>query len=153
MRPNLTLWVLGVAVALSGCATPRNGNYAAAPAAVNAAMAADGAARLAALYPPERTRWKVAPAADDPFGTAFLRELRAKGYAVIEAPVPRGADRQTTDPAGLDLSYVVDRPVPSLYRVLLRVGPTTLTRAYGATGGGPLAPVGAWARLEAGGRP
>jgi hypothetical protein len=152
MRPNQALLALGVAVALGGCATSRNGNYASAPVALNAAMAADGAARLAALYPPARTRWKVASAAD-PFGTAFLHELRAKGYAVIEAPVPHGADRPATDPAGLDLSYVVDRPVPSLYRVLLRAGPTTLTRAYSATGNGPLAPAGAWARLEAERRP
>jgi hypothetical protein len=152
MRPNLAVLALGVAVALGGCATPRSGNYAAAPVALNAAMAADSAACLIAFYPPTRTRWKVTPAAD-PFGTALLQKLRAKGYAVIEGLVPRGADRPAKDPAGLDLSYVVDRPEPSLYRVLLRAGPTTLTRAYSATGSGPLAPAGAWARLEAGGRP
>lgn len=60
-----------------------------------------------------------------------------------------GAKEPPPASSGLPLGYVVDRPGPDLYRVVVTVGPARLSRAY-TVQSGRLVPAGAWARAEGG---
>lgn len=138
-----TLW-------LAACANGPYGNFAERTSpAVNQQLAQATVRQLAVVHPPASTRLRFAQETRDGFGAALLSTLRASGYSVQEfdpkaqpAPAARGVV-----PA-LPLNYVVDTPKDTqLLRVILRVGPETLSRAYGVQNDRLLA-AGVWVRKE-----
>jgi hypothetical protein len=153
---------------LAGCATPElpaYGNFTqSAPAAMEQTLADDAAKQLAALYPPASTRLDLQQATPDTFGSRLVESLRAKGYALLEfkpgaktAALPATAtatatatDRATdrTASAGKPLRYILDQFDANLYRLTVRVGDQSLTRAYAPAQSGTLRPAGAWVRKE-----
>lgn len=137
-----------LALVLAGCTTnPPYGHFAASPAAVDEALAADAIKQLTALYPPAKTRLTLAQPTPDPFGRALVKGLRQQGYALLELN-PKRAKPSGSAESGLKLAYVLDDTGSlSLYRLTLRVGTQSLTRAYRAAGGTGVA-AGAWARQE-----
>lgn len=145
---------------LAGCATPElpaYGNFThSAPASMEQTLADDAAKQLAALYPPASTRLDLQQATPDAFGSRLVESLRARGYALLEfkpgaktAALP--ATATTTDRAagaGKPLRYILDQLDANLYRLTLRVGEQSLTRAYAPAQSGTLRPAGAWVRKE-----
>lgn len=149
-----------VALTVAGCATAPGpnayGNFVAgAVTADEKAMADDAARKLATLYPPARTRFKLRQATPDVFGALLVASLRTRGYAMAEfsaglpAEVPHGvATAAPLDPADLSLAYVVDQPLDAgLYRVTLLVDAQSLSRLYQASKGS-IAPACDWIRKE-----
>ncbi|MDB5890169.1 MAG: Conjugal transfer TrbH family protein [Polaromonas sp.] len=164
----LALHLAGLAglVGLAGCATPglpAYGNFTqGAPAAMQQTLADDAVKQLAALYPPASTRLDLQQATPDAFGSRLVESLRAKGYALLEfkpgaktAALPSTATATATDratdrtaSAGKPLRYIVDQFDANLYRLTVRVGDQSLTRAYAPAQSGTLRPAGAWVRKE-----
>jgi hypothetical protein len=159
---TLALFIPAV-VALAGCATspppPAYGNFVTSPDAVHSKkIAADAVKQLEALYPPARTRFNLQQITSDPFGTALVTNLRARGYALQELPTAASArpkevrkdatTRAASSPDNMTLSYVLDRPVDlDLYRVTLLIGDKALSRVYQSKDG-TVAPAGSWVRKE-----
>jgi hypothetical protein len=149
---------------LAGCATPElpaYGNFTqSAPAAMHQTLADDAAKQLAALYPPATTRLDLQQATPDAFGSRLVESLRAKGYALLEfkpgsktAAVPSTATATATATdrsagAGRPLRYILDQLDANLYRLTVRVGDQSITRAYAPAQSGTLRPAGAWVRKE-----
>jgi hypothetical protein len=147
-------------VGLAGCATselPAYGNFTqSAPAAMEQTLADDAVKQLAALYPPATTRLDLQQATPDAFGSRLVESLRAKGYALLEfkpgaktaalPATPTATDRAAG--AGKPLRYIVDQFDANLYRLTVRVGDQSITRAYAPAQGGTLRPAGAWVRKE-----
>ena len=133
-----------LSIALSGCVTapPLYGNFIEGKG--QAAIATDTVAQLVALYPPAKTSFALSqPAAEDAFGAALVKGLRAEGYAIsIHAPV-KGQQPETE---AAKLSYVLDNAGDNLY-LSLRIGGQALSRAY-LRRGGELLPAGYWAWQE-----
>ena len=133
-----------LSIALSGCVTipPPYGNFI--EGGGQAVIATDTVAQLVALYPPAKTSFALAqPPAEDAFGVALVKELRAEGYAIsIHTPV-KGRQPETD---GMKLSYVLDNVGKNLY-ITLRIGEQALSRAY-LRRGGELSPAGYWAWQE-----
>ena len=132
------------------------------------ALVKDSVATLAQLYPPAWTRLKLQQPASDAFGTALVKQLRARGYAIQEAgskpglmqslfpstPEKRGRQEQKKpveyapdDPATLPLRYVLAPLGPELYQLTITIGTQSLTRPY-LHRDGRLAAAGAWIRKE-----
>jgi hypothetical protein len=158
---KVTILVL-IALSTTGCASVPApaiyGNFVQGPVPANdKAMADDAANKLAALYPPARTRFNLLQATPDAFGVSLVAALRMKGYALAEfTPTPAApSDAQgaaaaaTTGQAGdATLAYVVDQPLDaSLYRVTVLVNNQPLSRLYGAKDSA-IAPAGYWVRKE-----
>jgi hypothetical protein len=157
---------------LAGCATPElpaYGNFThSAPAAMEQTLADDAVKQLAALYPPASTRLDLQQATPDAFGSRLVESLRARGYALLEfkpgtktAAVPTTTTTTTTATAtatatttaaaagaGKPLRYILDQFDANLYRLTVRVGDQSLTRAYAPAQSGTLRPAGAWVRKE-----
>jgi hypothetical protein len=149
---------------LGGCATPElsaYGNFTqSAPAAMQQTLADDAVKQLAALYPPAITRLDLQQATPDAFGSRLVESLRAKGYALLEfkpgsktAALPATATTTATATdraagAGKPLRYIVDQLDANLYRLTVRVGDQSLTRAYAPAQSGTFRPAGAWVRKE-----
>ena len=143
---------------LAGCAVPpaqHYGNFVAnsAPVSLSVRMADDTVKQLMALYPPASTRFDFKQSATDTYGVALVESLRANGYALLEFK-PEGAanDLEPEAPAmeaeGISFNYIIDAPASTnLYRLLVIVGPRTLSRAY-LVQNSTIAPAGAWARKE-----
>jgi hypothetical protein len=162
----LALHLAGLAglVSLAGCATPERSAYGnftqSAPAAMEQTLADDAVKQLVVLYPPATTRLDLQQATPDAFGSRLVESLRAKGYALLEfkpgaktAALPATAtatDRATdrTASAGKPLRYILDQFDANLYRLTVRVGDQSLTRAYAPAQSGTLRPAGAWVRKE-----
>ena len=133
----------GVAAAflmsLSGCAFGRapltNVEIAAAPLDLQA-MAADAIIQLNRLYPPGGSRIGIDESGA--FGKLLEEGMRRHGYAVVG--MRRGAP---IDPIALPLRYVVDQPLPGMYRVTLHVGLQTISRGYRAAGA-KIVPTAMW---------
>jgi hypothetical protein len=154
---------IAAVVALAGCATspppPAFGNFVTSPDAVHSKkIAADAVKQLEALYPPARTRFNLQQVTPDPFGTALVTNLRARGYALLEMPTaapaqPKelrkdAATRAASSPDNMTLSYVLDRPVDlNLYRVTLVIGEKSLSRVYQSKDSA-VTPAGSWVRKE-----
>lgn len=125
-----------------------------ATAAYESQMADDSVRQLVSLYPPASTRLTMDQEAPDQFGTRLIEQLRAQGYALQEAVQPPAAP-QSNRPSALpeesgaaSLNYVLDTvSSPNLYRVTLKVGNQTISRAYLARSN-VIHPAGAWARKE-----
>lgn len=137
--------VAAALVCLAGCASKPYGNYASqADAMVSRVMVADTVAQLAAILPPARTRFSVIQETPDRFGQSLVASLRNRGYAVMEYP----ASAEQPARGALPLSYVVDSPADAaVFRVTVRVGRQTLSRAYAARPEG-VYPAGVWSRKE-----
>lgn len=142
----LALLVIG----LVGCsfrkAAPVPGNLSQSSApAYGKAMANDVVKKLAALYPPARTRINLQQEASDSFGASLVTGLRAKGYALAEFK----SGKSTGAAAGaVSLTYVVDQPLEAdQYRVTVLLDNRSLSRLYQAKDGA-LAPAGYWVRKE-----
>ena len=153
--------MLALALA-SGCATPQGsdelfGYFIPAPVPEHDNyLAGEVARQLASLLPPASTRIELRQPCRDAFGQSLINQLRNKGYAVREASVAEArSDKDTArqgegpPPLGATpLNYVVDAiESPALYRVTLRFGDQSLSRAYQPRGTA-LQPVGAWMRRE-----
>ncbi|PWF55364.1 conjugal transfer protein TrbH [Massilia glaciei] len=139
-------------VGLAGCASSKAprvpfGSFVQTPvAADDKAIADDVVKKLAALYPPAKTRFNLQHATPDAFGTSVVAALRAKGYALAE--VKQGARAAAPAAGEQALAYVIDQPLDAgLYRVTLLVNSQTLSRVYQSSGGA-VAPAGAWVRKE-----
>ena len=147
---------------LAGCATPERSAYGnftqSAPAAMEQTLADDAAKQLAALYPPATTRLDLQQATPDAFGSRLVESLRAKGYALLEFKpgsqtaaslnTVTGTATDRAAGAGKPLRYIVDQLDANLYRLTVRVGDQSLTRAYAPAQSGTLRPAGAWVRKE-----
>lgn len=137
-------FILLFAINLTGCA--HYGNFAAAPVSLNQAMANDSARQLVVLYPPARTQLNVKQPIRDPYGLSLIKSLRLKGYSVMEAQTSHRASGKGHH--GLDFRYVVDSPIKGrLYRVTIRIGQQSISRAYVAQNG-LTTPLGVWVRKE-----
>lgn len=155
--------MLFVVSALSGCATTSKpdsyGNFilarGGAAMADEGTMANDVAQKLAATYPPARTRFTLQHDSSDAFGSSLVAQLRRSGYAMAEfrrsssdGRPPAKAAATTDLPADLALAYIVDQPLAEpLYRVTIVVDSQSLSRLYRANAGS-LVPAGAWIRKE-----
>jgi hypothetical protein len=147
MKPLILLFPL-IAVLL-GCATPmaQYGNLVAnAPTGMNVKLVADTVSQLESLYPPATTKLMLEQSisSDDEYGLTLLTTLRNKGYAVQEYFPQQPA----TDINGIGLAYVIDVPEKAqsnIYRIKIKAGTNTLTRAYEARNEA-INPAGAWSR-------
>lgn len=148
-----------IAISLAGCAggpAPAvYGNFVQGTvAADDKMMAGDVAKKLAALYPPARTRINLQQATPDGFGASLVAALRTKGYALAEfKPAPpadasAGTVRAPGQAGDIALAYVVDQPLDAgLTRVTVLINSQPLSRLYQAKDG-TLAPAGYWVRKE-----
>lgn len=156
-----------VALSLVGCATATPyGDFSNASVGVDKAIAADMVKKLAADYPPARTRLNVSQPTIAEFDATLLSALRVKGFAVAELSKPEttvegdGRDelRRSTHPyffrapapaqTDVEFHYVVDQVgIDDLYRVTIWLGDKSLSRAYVAQGGN-VSPAGVWVRKE-----
>jgi hypothetical protein len=150
-----------LALAVAGCATSPYGNFLGETASVDQhQLAGEAVKRLVSLYPPAKMRFELQQATADVFGTALVKGLRERGYAVLELD-PKAASSASkaqkeaalVQPAPsaaqtLPLRYVVDQAGgANLYRLTLIVGEQTITRPY-LYQDGALAAAGYWARKE-----
>ena len=157
------LFVAGLG--LAGCATApapvSHGVFATLPPASVQKLVSDASVKLRALYPAASTQFELQQATLDAFGAGLVESLRASGYAVLEAaPIsPTTQSVKQANPGlvalssatarGLALRYIVDAPKElNLYRVLLLVDGSSLSRAYMAAPDTTLQPAGAWVRKE-----
>ena len=167
MRKIASALVLCIALAgLAGCATTAPyGNFVKNPAAGldQQKIASDTVQQLVTLYPPAKTRFELEQPTPDPFGQAFVNDLRAKGYALLEFD-PQAKKAQQAAPAdqasaasatpvptytsSLPLRYVFDQAIGmNLYRVTVMVGNQSITRPY-VQQDGTAVPAGYWVRKE-----
>lgn len=149
------LLISALVLGLAGCtSTSPYGNYSAAPAVHDKAMATDAVSHLVSIYPPALTHWNIGQPTEDNFGMTLVELLRSRGYSVTEyAPDIKhnaASDTHKTDSSGLDLHYVVDSlaPTTDLYRVTVVVGGQPISRAYTQQKNGTVAAAGSWARKE-----
>lgn len=154
-----------LALLMSGCVTTTPapyGNQLPANGPSQDRLADDALTQLVKLYPPAHVRLELQQVATDAFGASLLKGLRDRGYAVLEFD-PRGAKAASsavmaaqgssgTKPVpgsqALPLRYVLDEVgSPDLYRLTLKIGNHSLTRAY-LPKDGVLVPAGYWASQE-----
>ncbi|WP_028317269.1 hypothetical protein [Desulfobulbus elongatus] len=97
--------LLGVAL-LAGCAHRDKGSFVNGEAlqvgTAAESIATDATSAVVALYPPGKTSIRLLVAGSDSFSAAFEQHLRARGFSIV--PSAPG-----TAPAGLQVSYVLDR--------------------------------------------
>jgi hypothetical protein len=143
----VVLLVAGLAGCASTPAPASYGSFVQAPVATDdKAMADDVVKKLAALYPPAKTRFNLQHATPDAFGISMVSALRTKGYAVAE--VKPGAQAPVGAAGEQSLAYVLDQPLDAgLYRVTVLVNSQTLSRVY-QSAGGTVTPASAWVRKE-----
>ena len=129
-------------------------------------IANDTIEQITSLYPPAKTRFEIKQATPDAFGTALVRGLRDKGYALLEfdPETAKAAQRTSSRPNesapevkvktpvqqgfGLPIYYVFDQfSGTNMYRVTVMVGNESITRPY-AQENGTVVPMGYWVRKE-----
>jgi hypothetical protein len=144
---NFMMLILLAMVGLEGCVTADYGNYTAqTPHTLNTTLLTDTVKQIEALYPPASTQLNIGQAIqnNDPFGAGLIATLRNHGYAVQDY------SEQPLSNKGIKLLYLLDVPTTTdqaLYRVKIRVGDNTLTRAY-VMQNDTVIPAGAWTRRE-----
>jgi len=144
MRVKLPL-ILLLTFNLLGCATVQQGSFTTTPMTLDKAITNDCVNRMAALYPPARTRFHIKQSVKDSFGVSLIEGLRQKGYSINESSI-HGASTQGSQ--NVALYYLVDEPIKgTLYRVTLIVGQQSLSRAYKVKNG-TFIPLGFWVRKE-----
>lgn len=141
------IFVLGLIITvLSGCITTQPGNFSSAPVSLTQTMATDSVRQLSVLYPPARTRFVFKQSTQDAFGKSLINSLRQKGYSLVETQ--GGQQTNVLTISETPLRYVVDEPIKnSLYRVTIRVGQQSISRAYRLKKG-ILKSAGFWVRQE-----
>jgi hypothetical protein len=147
------------ALCLAGCASTdapvAYGNYLPLASGDQQQLAGDAVKQLALLYPPAKTCFELQHATPDAFGLALIKNLRERGYALVEfnpktARADSSAGEATAGAARppLPLRYVVDQAGTSnLYRLTLLVGNQFIARPY-LIDNGSFVPAGYWARKE-----
>jgi hypothetical protein len=120
-------------------------------------IATDAVQQLVTLYPPAKTSFKLEQPTPDAFGQAFVADLRAQGYALLEYAEPAArpaldanasATPAPADTSSLPLRYVFDQARDmNLYRVTVWVGNQSITRPY-VQQDGTAVPAGYWVRQE-----
>jgi len=150
-----SLLISAIVLCLAGCASNSPyGNYSAAPAAYDRAMATDTVSHLVSMYPPAHTRWNIMQPSEDPYGKALVELLRGRGYSVSEyTPTGKGQSQAAApNPAstGIPLHYLVDSlsPAADLYRVTVVVAGQPISRAYIQQKNGTVVAAGSWSRKE-----
>ncbi len=144
---NFMMLILLAMVGLEGCVTADYGNLTAqTPQALNTTLLTDTVKQLEVLYPPASTQLNLGQVIEnnDPFGAGLISTLRNHGYAV------KDYSEQPLSNKGIRLQYLLDVPTTTdqaLYRVKIRVGDNTLTRAY-VMQNDTVIPAGAWTRRE-----
>lgn len=132
---NLLLLV----VLLSSCASMRYGNLTDLAPNKDVYLAQDAVSQLSRVYPPTQNTFYIHQQINDGFGIHLIREMRKKGYGIIENVQARQK---------ANFFYVVDMlAAKPLYRVSLYIGSQTLSRVYAKTRG-KLEPVSPWSRKE-----
>lgn len=126
-------------VLLSSCASLKYGDFTTMPPSKESQLAEDAANRLARVYVPAQTTFKLSQRANDRFGIKLLENLRKKGYGIAENVSPKKS---------ANFFYVLDETERNhLYRVSLFVGKQSLSRAY-VYESGALMPIGIWSHKE-----
>lgn len=136
-----------LATLLAGCATPPVGGKFtnSTTPAVDQAIAASAVKKVAALYPPAKTRFELQHEVVDQFGAELITSLRQEGYAVIEFMA-----KGNSDVVALPLTYVLDETDQgNVYRLKLQTGNQSLSRLYKLSGV-QTEPAGYWTRDTAG---
>lgn len=155
MRIHIVLVLFAVLLALAvfcGCGKQPTdfGNFAKAD---SAELVQDAVSALMANYPPAKTRLALVQGTEDAFGSSLVETLRANGYAVAEYTGPARSDKYlpiVKKPDGLAFAYLLDVKEDEL-RVLLHVGPETLSRMYRVQRSGDslqYIPRGFWTRKQ-----
>lgn len=147
MSRKISCLLIFTLTTLSGCTATHENLNGQAPGALTQIMAQDSARQLAALYPPARTRLELKQSSKDAFGRSLVDSLRQKGYSLAEAGTngPHSTPKTSSE---LPLQYVMDNPIKnSLYRVSIRVGGQSISRAY-ILKKGQLTPAGFWVNQE-----
>ena len=148
-QPSLLVSLLLLLVA--GCATTPYGNYVDddATSQNTAVIASDAAYQLMQLYPPASTKINMQHPTTDPFGVAFMENLRKGGYAIQEHVKTSLAqpDQQAVKPSdGIRLAYIFDQS-SGLYRLSVMIDEQILTRAY-VSHQDTMQPAGSWVMKE-----
>ena len=147
---NYLMLILLTMAGLEGCVTAEYGNFTShtlhTPQALNATLLTDTVKQLEALYPPASIQLNIGQAIEnnDSFGTGLIAALRNHGYAVQDY------SEQPLSDKGIRLQYLLDVPATAeqaLYRVKIKVGGNTLTRAY-VMQNDTFIPAGSWTRRE-----
>ena len=144
---NYLMLILLTMAGLEGCVSAEYGNFTAqAPHTLNTTLLTDTVKQLEALYPPASIQLNIGQAIEnnDSFGAGLIATLRNHGYAVQDY------SEQPLSDKGIRLQYLLDVPATAeqvLYRVKIRVGDNTLTRAY-VVQNDTVIPAGAWTRRE-----
>lgn len=157
MRTTLIALSLGIA-ALGGCATTQQqelaayggyGNHLAIGELEQERLAIEAVRQLASIYAPAQTRLELKQPTPDAFGLTLVKELRDRGYAVLEyAPKPpteNGEPANKPTPSDFQaLRYVLDKAGADFYRLTIAVGGESITRPY-VDQEGVCVPAGYWA--------
>jgi hypothetical protein len=144
---NKVMLILLAMVGLEGCVSAEYGNFTShTPPALNTMLLTDSVKQLEALYPPASTQLNIGQVIEntDSFGAGLISTLRNHGYAVQDYR------EQPLSTKGIRLQYLLDVPAiteQALYRVKIRVGNNTLTRAY-VVQNDTVIPAGSWTRRE-----
>lgn len=140
---------LAFSLGLSACGTTaRTGDYGyfvtASAHLDQQRLATEAVQQLIPLYPPAKTLFKLTQPTPDAFGQAFIGDLRAHGYALLEFAT-RNADNSAN---AVPLRYVVDQTNEgNMFRLTVWVGTQAITRAYVEQDGSTV-PAGYWVRQE-----
>lgn len=107
---------------LAGCATHATyGNFVENPAGLNQQeIASDTVEKITELYPPAKTRFELKQPTPDAFGTALVRGLRDRGYALLEfdpetakAQQRQQATRSTRTAPNVEATTAPANPTPT----------------------------------------
>ena len=137
------MWKTFVAVALVLCCGCINrarpepyGNFA---NIESTALVHEAMALIQSAYPPAKTRLVLLQTADDAFGTALVKTLRASGYGIEEYTPPAKDDKYMTvddPPKVFGFAYVLDYSEPGQLHLTLNVGAELFSQIYTVTGEG-----------------
>lgn len=152
------MWKTFVCIALLLCCGCINrtkpelyGNFA---LAESTALVHDAMILIQSAYPPAKTRFVLMQTADDAFGVALLKTLRASGYAVDEYTPPAKGDKYMPvdePPRVFAFAYVLDYSEPGELQLVLNIGDEIYSRTYAVTGEGrdaSYAPGAYWTRKQ-----
>lgn len=153
------MWKTFVCIALVLCCgcikrpvkPEKYGNFANAESAI---LIHDAMSLIQSAHPPAKTRFVLLQTADDAFGVALLKTLRASGYGVDEYTPPVKGDKYMTadePPRVFAFAYVLDYSEPGELQLVLNIGDEIYSRTYTVKGEGRdtnYAAAGYWTRKQ-----
>ncbi|PVZ82686.1 conjugal transfer protein TrbH [Serratia sp. S1B] len=139
-------FVLAASLVMTGCVSSGYGNYSNTSSLTSISMADNTVIYLASQFPPGSTTFTMKQPAKDPFGSALVKHLRSRGFAVQE--YMKDGKPQSAAAPSTSLSYVVNTIAPNLYQVTTHVGNITFSRGFIAATDGKAHPAGPWTREE-----